>query len=171
MEKELFRVGKIINTHGLKGELKIFRVSDFDNRFEIGNIMYITTEMKNPIKVTIKNHRIHKGFDLIIFEEFNDINDVEKYKGSELKITGNQLKKLPENEYYYYEIIGCDVFNVTGELIGNVKEILTPGANDVWVLKRADKKDLLIPYIKDVVKKIDIKNKRIDIELIEGLID
>lgn len=171
MEKDLFRIGKIINTHGLKGELKIFRISDFDNRFKVGNILYITPEKATPIEVKIKSHRIHKGFDLVTFEEFNHINDVEKYKGSDLKIAADQLTDLAENEYYYYEIIDCEVFDMTGELIGVVKEILTPGANDVWVLKRANKKDALIPYIKDIVKKIDVKNKRIEIEPMEGLLD
>lgn len=81
------------------------------------------------------------------------------------------LGELNEGEFYFHEIIGCEVFTEDGELIGKVKEILTPGANDVWVIGRKGKKDALIPYIESVVKYIDVSEKKIEIELMEGLID
>lgn len=169
-----FRVGKIVNTHGLKGEVRIVSVTDFpDERYRIGNTLYVFfREDREGVQVTVKTHRKHKNFDLLSFEGFQDINDVEKFKGATLKVSEDQLNDLDEGEYYYYELIGCKVYNEKNELLGVVKEILSPGANDVWVVKPIQKgKNILIPYIPLVVKNVNIADKVIQIEQIEGLIE
>ncbi|WP_405102235.1 ribosome maturation factor RimM [Oceanobacillus sp. FSL H7-0719] len=170
MTDKMFNIGKIVNTHGIRGEVKVKRISDFEERFTSGEKVYLETETE-LIPLTIAAHRVHKGFDLIQFEEFNNINDVEKYKGMMLQIKETQLTELTEHEFYYYEIIGCEVFTLDGEIVGKVKEILAPGANDVWVVQRKGKKDALIPYIGQVVKEIDVQNKKVRIEPMEGLLD
>jgi len=167
---EYLIVGKIVNTHALQGEVKILSGSDFkEERFKKGNILYIDYQ-DQKIEVKIAAHRVHKGADLIKFSGLNSINDVEKYKGCDILIDHEDLGELEENEFYYYEIIGCEVKTTDGELIGTVKEILETGANDVWVLERPGQKDVLIPYIEDVVKSVDVENKQITVELLEGLI-
>lgn len=99
------------------------------------------------------------------------INDIEKYKGYSLKIAEEKLTDLEDGEFYYHEIIGLDVYE-NDQVIGQIKEILQPGANDVWVVKRRKgKKILLLPYIPPVVLNIDIPNNRVDVELLEGLDD
>jgi 16S rRNA processing protein RimM len=123
-----------------------------------------------PIELTIKSHRSHKNFDLLTFEGIENINEVEKFRDGILKVPESQLGNLPEGEYYYHEIIGCLVTTLEGEEIGKISEILSPGANDVWVIKGKGGKELLIPYIDDVVKKVDIKEKIILIEPLEGLL-
>ena len=102
--------------------------------------------------------------------KFDNINDVEKYKGCSLKIAEENLTDLDDGEFYYHEIIGLDVYE-GDTLIGQVKEILQPGANDVWVVKRKGKKDLLLPYITPVVLDVDVAAGRIEVELMEGLDD
>jgi 16S rRNA processing protein RimM len=171
MNEKMYTVGKIINTHGIRGDLKVLRVSDFEDRFEIGKVLYLVTDNQVVRELEIDGHRIHKGFDLLHFNGLNNINEVEHFKGSTLKITESQLTELEENEYYYHEIIGCEVLTIEGNSIGQVKEILAPGANDVWVIKQPKGKDILIPYIKEVVKNIDIAEKKIVIEPMEGLLD
>jgi 16S rRNA processing protein RimM len=171
MDEKLFTVGKIINTHGIRGDVKVLRISDFDERFEIGNILYLVTDGKVIKELTIDGHRIHKGFDLVHFKGYDNINDVEQFKGSTLKILESQLTELDEHEYYYYEIIGCEVFTSDNKSVGVVKEILSPGANDVWVVKQSKGKDILIPYIEEIVIDIDVAEKRIVIEPMEGLLD
>ncbi|WP_026906097.1 ribosome maturation factor RimM [Paucisalibacillus globulus] len=171
MEEKLYTVGKIINTHGIRGDVKVLRVSDFEERFDIGNTLFLVTGNKVVTELIIDGHRIHKGFDLVHFKGLDNINDVEHFKGSSLKIPESQLSELEENEYYYHEIIGCEVFTSDGVSLGMVKEILSPGANDVWVVKQQKGKDILIPYIEDVVVEINIELKRIVIEPMEGLID
>jgi 16S rRNA processing protein RimM len=171
MEK-LFNVGKIVNTQGIKGELRIISSTDFkEERFQPGNKLLIVNGNTNEIlEVTVKSHREHKNFDIVQFEEFNNINQVEKFKGCTVKVHESQLSELDEDEFYFHEIIGCKVITIQGEELGIIKEILTPGANDVWVVKGDKGKEILIPYIEDVVKEIDINNKIIKIDVLEGLI-
>lgn len=171
MTKQMFNVGKIINTHGLRGEVKVHRITDFEDRFDIGAKVYAVKDNSEPIELMISSHRMHKGFDLLRFQGLDSIDDVEHLKGAMLKITKDQLTELEEGEYYYFEIIGCSVYTTGGERIGEVKEILSPGANDVWVVKRKEGKDVLIPYIEDVVKKVNPDAKEIVIHPMEGLLD
>ncbi|WHX27141.1 ribosome maturation factor RimM [Virgibacillus halodenitrificans] len=171
MNKIMYKIGKIVNTHGIRGEIKVVRISDFEERFNKGNTVYVIKENKEPHPVVIKSHRIHKGFDLLVFEGYDSINDVEGFKGASLEITEDQLTELEENEFYYHEIIGCTVFSEENEEIGRIKEILSPGANDVWVVQRAGQKDLLIPYIEEVVKEVDTQEKKVVIKPMEGLLD
>lgn len=167
----MFLIGEILNTHGLKGEIKVRQISDFDERFIPGSIVYVIDPQQGPIPLTIKTNRRHKQHLLLSFENYDTIESVEPFKGLPLKITEEQLTELGENEYYYHEIIGCSVWTTAGEEIGVVDSILAPGANDVWVVKNPQGKEYLIPYIADVVKKVDVLNKRITIEVMEGLLD
>lgn len=171
MSEKMFNTGKIINTHGIKGEVKVLRITDFEERFATGNVLYLEKENEQPIALEIAAHRIHKGYDLIQFKGCDAINDVEHFKGGYLKITEQQLTDLDENEFYYHEIIGCEVYTCNDEKVGVISEILSPGANDVWVVKREKEKDVLIPYIEDVVKQVDTSDNKVVIEPMEGLFD
>jgi len=172
MSENWFNVGKIVNTHGIRGEVRVISKTDFpDERYKLGNKLYIFQQGKEPIEVIVKSRRKHKNFDLLSFEGFESINDVERFKGSILKVPKNQLGELEEGEYYFHEIIGCTVWTEEGTEVGFIKEILTPGANDVWVIKRKGQKDALVPYIEDVVKAIDVKEKKVIISPMEGLLE
>src|SRR5699024_712818 len=167
----LFKIGKIINTHGIKGEVKIQQSTDFMERFNVGNIVYIKQDGRDSLPLTIRTMRIHKNSVLLQFEHYESLNDVEQLKNKELFITKDQLTELEEDEFYYYEIIGRDVETVAGDYIGKVDHILSPGANDVWVVHTPNKKELLIPYIEQVVKSVSLEEKKIVIEPMEGLFD
>ncbi|MCY7822839.1 ribosome maturation factor RimM [Bacillus spizizenii] len=173
MTKRWFNVGKIVNTHGIKGEVRVISKTDFaEERYKPGNTLYLFMDGRNePVEVTVNTHRLHKQFHLLQFKERQSLNEVEKLKNAIIKVPEEDLGELNEGEFYFHEIIGCEVFTEDGELIGKVKEILTPGANDVWVIGRKGKKDALIPYIESVVKHIDVSEKKIEVELMEGLID
>jgi 16S rRNA processing protein RimM len=172
MDIKMFNVGKVVNTHGIAGEVRVVRITDFDERFEPGQELYwFQEENSKPQKLIIQTHRQHKTFDLLTFQGYTTINQVEGLKGGVLKVREDQLGELEEDEFYYHEIIGCSVETTEGEILGKVKEILSPGANDVWVVQRVKQKDLLLPYIEDVVKHIDVDEKKIVIEPMEGLLD
>ncbi|MGZ7204615.1 ribosome maturation factor RimM, partial [Streptococcus pyogenes] len=132
-----FNVGKIVNTQGLQGELRVMSVTDFaDERFKKGAILSLFNEKNQFVmEVEIANHRKQKNFDIIKFKGLYHINDVEKYKGFTLKVAEENLTDLEDDEFYYHEIIGLDVYE-NDVLIGQIKEILQPGANDVWVVAR-----------------------------------
>ncbi|WP_338021130.1 ribosome maturation factor RimM [Bacillus piscicola] len=172
MTMEWFNVGKIINTHGVRGELKVLPITDFENeRFTPGQELYIEQEGQERKKVTVEQARHHKQFILLTAAEINSLDEAEVWKGSMLQVPETALQSLSEGEFYYYEIIGCVVTTEENELLGEVSEILSPGANDVWVVKPFHgKKDILIPYIEEVVKSVDIENKKIVVRLMEGLL-
>lgn len=168
-------VGKIVNTHGVRGEVRVMSRTDFpEQRYVKGNELGLfMPKSKEPIMLVVNSHRQHKNFDLLTFEDHPSINDVEKYRDGILKIEADQLdeaEELDEHEYYYFEIIDCAVYTVDGEEIGTVVEILETGANDVWAVKTPTGKTHYIPYIEDVVKDIDIDNKKIMIDPLEGLL-
>ena len=109
---------------------------------------------------------------ILKFKELHGINDAEKYKGSLLKISADLQEELPENEYYFHEIIGCKVMTDEdpAEELGTISEILTPGANDVWVVKTPQGKEILLPAIPDVVLDVDKEAKLVRVHLMEGLL-
>ena len=162
-------VGQIVNTHGIKGEVKVKSNSDFtDTRFQPGEVL-IVNHHHNEIEMTITSYRIHKVFHMLKFEGINNINDVEQYKGDYLfQERDHEDIELNENEFYYSDIIGCTVFN-NDTPIGRVINIFETGANDVWVVK--GDKEYLIPYIADVVKEVDVEHKTIRITPMEGLLE
>ena len=167
---DYLKVGKIVNTHALQGEVRVISNSDFkDERFKKGSALFIDYNGEY-IPVKVKNHRVNKNFDLLKFVGMDHINDVEKYKGCEILVDAVNLSDLDDEEFYFYEIIGCEVKTTDGLVLGEITDILQTGANDVWVVKRKGEKDALIPYIEDVVKAVDIENKTVTIELLEGLI-
>ncbi|MBL1228433.1 ribosome maturation factor RimM [Enterococcus sp. BWB1-3] len=169
---EYLNVGKIVNTQGIKGEVRVISQTDFPElRYKKGAMLTLFQDGKKPIELVIKSHRKHKNFDIVSFEDHSNINDVEKYRDGILKIAKDQIGELEEDEFYYHEIIGLKVIDEEGNELGKVKEILSPGANDVWVVQRVKKKDLLLPYIESVVKKVDLDNGEIIVEIPEGLID
>ncbi|MFC0233143.1 ribosome maturation factor RimM [Vagococcus entomophilus] len=167
-----FNVGKIVNTQGIKGEVRVISITDFpEKRYKKGHVLYLFQEHKEPITLTIATHRKHKNFDILSFEGHPTINDVEKYREGVLKIPETDMGELEENTYYYHQIIGLTVVEKTGEVLGKIKEILSPGANDVWVVQRENAKDIYLPYIESVVLSVDLADKKVVVEIPEGLID
>lgn len=166
------KVGKIVNTHSLKGEVKVISSTDFEEeRFKKGSKLLITRGNQLIREVVVESYRNHKNFLLVKFEEIDSVEEAEKLKNLQIKIDSTEVGELEENEFYFHEIIGCQVFDENDKNLGEIIDILTPGANDVWVIKGENGKEILIPYIEDVVKQIDITNKKVNIEVMEGLID
>ncbi|MGJ9381387.1 ribosome maturation factor RimM [Salipaludibacillus sp. CF4.18] len=171
---EWLNVGKIVNTHGIQGEVRVISRTDFpEERYAKGNKLVIFDKNNKTTIVKVQSWRQHKQFDLLTFEGYGNVNDVVKFKDTLLKIDASDLDdKLSEDEFYYRDIVGLQVVTDDGEDIGKVVEILSPGANDVWVVRPNNKgKDILIPYIDQVVKKVDLETEVITITPMEGLLD
>lgn len=169
---EYLNVGKIVNTHGIRGEVRVISQTDFAlERYQPGKMLVLFRENQAPLTLTIDTYRRHKNFDLLSFEGYPSINQVESFRDGILKVAKEDRVELAENEFYYYEIIGAEVVTEEGKVIGKVKEILSPGANDVWVVQRKGKKDALLPYIDSVIKEVDVTAQKIIVEIPEGLLD
>lgn len=169
-----YRVGRIVNTFGIRGQVKVIADTDFaEERFAVGEMLTILNKEQAVATVTVSSSQVHKGVYVIGFAGMQNINDVEQYKGMWLAIDESQQNELPEDEFYHHQIIGLEVVTTDGKPLGKIKEILQLGSNDVWVVKRYEvgKKDALIPYIQDVVKEVSLNNGAVTVELMEGLID
>ncbi|MCQ6557943.1 ribosome maturation factor RimM [Paenibacillus mendelii] len=172
MEHEWLKVGKVVNTHGIRGELKVVSQTDFpEERFVAGNTLLMENEeLKQQLEVEVQSAREHKNMYILKLKGFDNINDVEKYKGWMLKVSKDNRVELDEGEYYYFEIIGCRVVTDEGAELGTITEILSPGANDVWVVEAKKGKQVLIPVIDEVVLHVDVEEKMVTVRLMEGLI-
>lgn len=167
---EFYNVGKIVNTHGIRGEVRVMATTDFvEERFAAGETLYLQQAVGEPLALTVESARPHKGFILVKFKDYDNINDVQGFRNRELLVSAADQQPLEDGQYYYHQIIGLKVKTVEGRELGTIKEILSPGANDVWVVKRAGKQDLLLPVIDDVVKTVDLENGEVIVELMEGL--
>lgn len=167
-------VGKIVNTQGIKGEVRVIANTDFpENRFRQNNRLYVDFKGQQ-VAVTIEKVRQQKNFQILKFKEYQDINAVEVFKGCNLLIAAEDRPKdeLAEDEFYYHDIIGLTVIDQeTAAVYGTVKEIMDLGPNDVWVIGTPDYKEILMPYLKSVVQRIDLTEKKAYVLVPEGLID
>ncbi|HZG84425.1 ribosome maturation factor RimM [Paenibacillus sp.] len=173
MKPKLLTVGKVVNTHGIRGEVKVWPETDFpEERFRNGNeLLLVAPDESKSITVTIVNARPQKTVYIVKLKEFDNINLVEPYKGWSLKVPSDQRARLQRDEYYFHDIIGCEVKTEEGESVGVITDILRPGANDVWVVKQKNGKMAYLPYIADVVIDVNIQEKVVTIRLMEGLLE
>lgn len=169
LDKNLVSVGEIINTQGIRGELRVWPLTDFPERFVKDGVFLFE---KNGVtrNLTVEQARPHKNFLVVKFKEITDMDAAEGLIGGVLKVSQGELVDLPENTYFIFEIIGMEVITDEGIALGNVKEVLQTGSNDVYVVA-GEKKDYLIPAIKEIVKQVDKTNGKIHIKLLEGLLD
>ncbi len=170
MENNLIEVGKIVNTHGLRGDVKVVAWMDYPEDFEQLTTVYIKTRTELK-KLTVKNVKYQKNNLIVGFNELKDINEAEPFKNSVLYADRDELGELPDGVHYIVDLIGLDVVNEEGEKIGVLADVFNTGANDIYDVKREGKKNLLLPVIDDVVKSIDIENGVITVHVMEGLDD
>ena len=159
-------IGKIVNTHGIKGELRL--ISDFKYKDKVFKKNFIIFIGKDKIKEKIVSYRKHKQFDMICLEGYTNINEVLKYKGLYVFINKNDLQ-LDSNCYLNDDLIGLDVF-VDNNKIGKIDNIERNGKKELFVITTQGR-EYLVPYESFFIKKIDIDNNRMDINNIKGLFD
>ena len=166
--QEYFEVGQIVNTFGIKGQLKVKPFTDDMERYEELKTVYICkkNEMK---KVEIEDVKYNKQCVLLKVKGIEDLTEAEKYKGLFLKIDRKDAKKLPKDTYFIADILGLEVYTDEGELLGKVDDIFPTGANDVYVVKNELGKQILLPSIPEVIKEIDLEKGKVIVHLIEGL--
>lgn len=167
---DLLEVGKIVNTHGLRGEVKVVPWTDYPEVFE--DIEYVYIQRRGEYeRLDVKGIKYQKGNIIVKFPQIKDINEAEKYKNQVLYAERGVLGELPEGVYYIADLIGLDVVKEDGETVGVIGDVLNTGSNDIYEVKREGQKDLLLPVIDDVVLNIDIDGGRVTVRIMEGLED
>jgi 16S rRNA processing protein RimM len=167
MEKYL-RVGVISTTHGIKGEVKVYPTTDNPDRFLELKQVFLDTG-KDLLPLEIEGVKFFKQMVILKFKGIDDINDIEKYRNKDLLISRENAVPLEEDEYFICDLIDSEVVTDEGEKLGILTEILTTAANDVYVVKTSEGKEILIPFIKECILKIDVENKEILVHLMKGL--
>ena len=166
---EYIEIGQIVNTNGLKGVVKVNPFTDDISKFE--DLKYVYIQLKSELKkVKIEQVRYNKNQVLIKLEGIDSIEEAEKYRNFYLKTEKESQEDLGEDTYYIVDLIGLDVYTDKNEYLGKIEDVFPTGSNDVYVVKDNLGKQILIPAIADVVKEVDLKNKKMIINLIPGLI-
>lgn len=168
-ESDLISVGEIVNTHGHKGESRVWLLTDYPERFKINEVFWMEKD-GSLSNLTIESVRPHKNFLVIKFKEILDMNAAEEIKGGILKISRDQLIKLPNDTCFIFEIIGMEVYTESGHLLGKIKDVIQTGSNDVYIVA-GESKDYLIPALKKVIMNIDKEERRITIKPLDGLLE
>lgn len=168
MEKT--RIGKILNAHGIRGELKVEPLTDNPERYKILEQVYLEDRKKNYTLYDVEFVRFHKGNVLVKLAGIDDMDAAKLVKNQHLAINKSDRMPLEEGAYYIDDLIGLQVFE-DDRPIGVLKDVLQPGANDVYVLDSSIYPDLYIPALKSVVLSVDLENKRMDVKLPKGLVD
>lgn len=168
--EDMLRVGVFANTHGVRGEIKVFPTTDDVTRFKKLKKIYLD-KGKDKWELEISSVRFFKNMVILKFKGVDNINDIEKYKGKDLLIERSQAVTLEEDEYFICDIIGAMVQTEEKEEIGNLKEVLQTGANDVYVVECKDGREVLLPVIDDCVLDLDLEQKIVTVRLMPGIMD
>lgn len=163
-----FVVGNIVNTQGIKGEVRLMPAVDDVERFKLLDRIFV--DRKGSItEYEIENVRFHKQFVLLKLKGIDDMTSAEKLKGTVAKITEDMALPCEEDEYYIRDLYDMEVVTDEGEKLGIISDIIFTGANDVYAVKSDDGKEILIPAIKDCILDVDVENKIMTVKLLEGL--
>jgi len=163
-------VGKVINTHGIKGEVKVMPWTDVPEQFEEFDWVYVK---KNDwlIKLNIEQLKYQKNNLIIKFKEINSLNDAEMYKNAILVVNREMIGEPPAGRYYICDLIGMEVITESGEKIGILDDVINTGSNDIYIVKNDFHKEIMIPALKDVIINVDVGNNTMVVKLHEGLIE
>ena len=162
-----FLVGNIVNSHGLKGEIKVYSYAEYLEKFDEYDSILIEGEDK---KRKIKNVKYHKNMVILKLEGINHIDDIQRIKGKNLFVFRSDLMSLSDDEFYIVDIIGAEVFDLEKGFIGTVSDYFTHTAQELIVINDGSGNEILIPNVPEFVKEIKIKEKKITVKSIEGLI-
>ena len=166
MENNLLEIGQIVNTHGLRGDVKVMPWCDDPEVFH--ELAYVLIDNR---EYEIEKSVIHKNMVLLKLEGINHINDAESYRNKVLYVPREELGDLPDGTYYICDLLGCDVETDDGRNLGKIRDIIKTGSNDVYVVEDDAKNQTLVPVIDECVKSVNIETKRIIITPLKGLLD
>lgn len=162
-------IGQIVNTFGIKGMVKVKPFTENVKRFDKLEKIYIENK-KSRKEYEIEEVKYHKDMVLIKFKGINTLEEANLLRESCLIIDREKEEPLEEGTYYIVDMIGLEVYTEEGELLGKLEDIFNTGSNDIYVVKNELGKQILLPAIGEVIKQIDMENKKMIVHLISGLV-
>ena len=169
METKL-QVGVISSTHGVRGEVKVFPTTDDVKRFKRLKEVILDTG-KEELALEIEGVKFFKQFVILKFKGYDNINDIEKYKGKSLFVTRANAVRLRRDEYFIADLQGLTVVDEEDKLLGTLRDVMETGANDVYIIDMADGREVLVPAIKECILHVDVEAGKMQIHLMDGLLD
>ena len=169
MEKYL-RVGVITSTHGVHGEVKVYPTTDDVRRFDYLKDVVLDTK-KGYMELQVTGVKYFKNMVILRFKQFDNVDQVIPYKGMDLLVTRENAVPLEEGEYFIADMVGCKIITDEGEDFGELVDVMQTGANDVYVVKTHEGKEVLLPAIDESVLEKNIENKVIKVHIMKGLLD
>ena len=168
--EQYLRVGVITNSHGIKGEVKVFPTTDDIKRFDYLDEAVIDTG-KEYINVNVTGVKYFKNMVILKFKQYDNINDILKFKGLDLLVSRENAIPLGEDEHFIVDLIGCNVVDEEKNYIGELVDVMETGANGVYVVKTPEGREVLFPVIEQCVLNKDIENETITVHVMKGLMD
>ena len=159
-------IGKAVNVVGLKGELKVYHYSDYKERFEELSKVFLENTPYN-----ISGVRYMKDIVILKLQGIDDRSEAEKHKGETIYIGKEDLRILPEDTYYIFDLIGLSVVDENGGVLGTLSDVVKNGAQDLFEVERENFNKFLIPAVEEFILKIDMENRTMTVRLIEGLLE
>ena len=166
---DVYKRQVITQPHGVRGEVKVFPTTDDPVRFKKLKKVILDTG-KEKLDLEVEHVKFFKQFVIVKFKEFDNINEIEKYRRCPLLVTREDAVKLEENEYFIADMIGMEVFTEDGSSFGILKDVIETGANDVYVIDSHAHEEVLIPAIKECILDVDVENQKMTIHLMDGLV-
>lgn len=163
-----FQIGVIASTHGVRGEVKVFPTTDDVRRFQKGmEVLLDTGDGRTPL--TVEHVKFFKQFAILKFRGIDSLDEVQRYRGKSLFVPRSQAVALQEDEYFIADLIGMEVQDEQGVRIGVLRDVLTTGANDVYVIDLDEGRELLLPAIRECVRGVQVEEGRMQVRLLPGL--
>ena len=167
--QDFLEIGQIVNTFGVKGMVKVVPFTENVERF--AELKSVFLEKNNKIEEKkVEETKFHKNMILVKFKNIETIEEAEKYVNAYLKVDRQNAIELKENEFFIADLLGSEIYTDENVLLGKLEDIFNTGSNDIYVVKDEKGKQILLPAIADVIKNIDVVNKKIIVHLLEGLI-
>jgi len=168
-----FEIGKVVNAHGIKGEVRVIPTTDDPERFELLDTIDLYFKDGEPHQYVLEKSWLHKSMVVLKLAKINDRNAAEKLIGAVIKIPPEKALPLEDNEYYQRDLLDMTVVTDKGEELGTLVQILATGANDVYVVRPKDatdsKRDILIPAIKECILGVSVAESQMTVHLMKGL--
>lgn len=167
--EELLQVGVVTQTHGIRGEVKVFPTTDDAGRFrDLKKVFLDTGREKLPLE--IQGVKFFKQFVIVKFKGLDTINEVERFRRCPLLVPREDAVPLEEDEYYIADMIGMRVETEDGKAFGTLKDVMETGANDVYVIDSISHGEVLVPAIKECIRKVDVAEGKMTVHLMDGLV-